>query len=117
MIVALMQWGDRWLAKDGKPPTALVEDGAESVVFVQPDPKRLRYVQKRVAVVKRFGEQAYVRSRLTDKQKSAGLEPLTPGEWLLTGGAVELKAALEDVQAREKAKPAGENKDGDKKDR
>jgi DNA-binding HxlR family transcriptional regulator len=26
VVVALMQWGDRWLAQDGKPPTALVED-------------------------------------------------------------------------------------------
>lgn len=26
VIVALMQWGDRWLAVDGKPPTMLVED-------------------------------------------------------------------------------------------
>ena len=26
VIVALMQWGDRWLARDGKPPITLVED-------------------------------------------------------------------------------------------
>jgi DNA-binding HxlR family transcriptional regulator len=26
VIVSLMQWGDRWLARDCKPPTALVED-------------------------------------------------------------------------------------------
>jgi DNA-binding HxlR family transcriptional regulator len=26
VIVALMQWGDRWLCPGGKPPTALVED-------------------------------------------------------------------------------------------
>lgn len=26
VVVALMQWGDRWLATDGCPPTALVED-------------------------------------------------------------------------------------------
>ncbi len=26
VVVALMQWGDRWLAPDDKPPTALVED-------------------------------------------------------------------------------------------
>jgi DNA-binding HxlR family transcriptional regulator len=26
VLVALMQWGDRWAAKDGKPPTALVDD-------------------------------------------------------------------------------------------
>jgi DNA-binding HxlR family transcriptional regulator len=26
VLVALMQWGDRWLVPNGKPPTALVED-------------------------------------------------------------------------------------------
>jgi DNA-binding HxlR family transcriptional regulator len=26
VIVALMQWGDRWLAKNGRPPTMIVED-------------------------------------------------------------------------------------------
>lgn len=26
VIVALMQWGDRWLAKNGRPPTLVVED-------------------------------------------------------------------------------------------
>lgn len=26
VVVALMQWGDRWCARNGKPPTALVED-------------------------------------------------------------------------------------------
>lgn len=26
VLVALMQWGDRWLAPDGKPPVALVDD-------------------------------------------------------------------------------------------
>src|SRR6185312_16270649 len=26
VITALMQWGDRWLAKNHKPPTSLVED-------------------------------------------------------------------------------------------
>jgi DNA-binding HxlR family transcriptional regulator len=26
VVVALMQWGDRWLAPNGKPPTTLVDD-------------------------------------------------------------------------------------------
>jgi DNA-binding HxlR family transcriptional regulator len=32
VIVALMQWGDRWLARDGKPPTALVEDATGAAI-------------------------------------------------------------------------------------
>ncbi len=84
------------------PATALVEDGTDSVVFVQPDPKKLMYVMKRVFVVQRFNGQAYVLSKLTDKQKQAGLKELTPGEWLVASAVVELKAALEEVQARQR---------------
>jgi DNA-binding HxlR family transcriptional regulator len=32
VVVALMQWGDRWLARDGKPPTALVEDSTGAAI-------------------------------------------------------------------------------------
>jgi len=32
VVVALMQWGDRWLAPDGKPPTALVEDATGAAI-------------------------------------------------------------------------------------
>ncbi len=32
VLVALMQWGDRWLAKDGKPPVKLVEDETDRPV-------------------------------------------------------------------------------------
>jgi DNA-binding HxlR family transcriptional regulator len=32
VLVALMQWGDRWLARDGKPPIALVEDATGAPV-------------------------------------------------------------------------------------
>jgi DNA-binding HxlR family transcriptional regulator len=30
VLVALMQWGDRWLAPNGKPPTRLVDDASGS---------------------------------------------------------------------------------------
>jgi cobalt-zinc-cadmium efflux system membrane fusion protein len=86
------------------PATALVEDGDDSVVFVQPDPKKLVYVMKRVFVVQRFNGQAYVLSKLTDKQKKAGLMELHPGEWLVASAVVQLKAGLEEVQARARQK-------------
>ena len=82
------------------PASALVEDGADSVVFVQPDPKKLVYVMKRVVVVQRFNGQAYVRSVLDPKQKQMGLKELSPGEWVVASAVVELKAALEEVQAQ-----------------
>jgi cobalt-zinc-cadmium efflux system membrane fusion protein len=86
------------------PATALVEDGDDSVVFVQPDPNKLVYVMKRVFVVQRFNGQAYVLSKLNDKQKKAGLKELAPGEWVVASAVVELKAALEEVQARARQK-------------
>jgi cobalt-zinc-cadmium efflux system membrane fusion protein len=106
------------------PASALVEDGADSVVFVQPDPDKLVYEMRRVAVVQRFNvhplpemkeaaawskaaqpeQWAYVRSVLDDKQKKAGLRELKPGERILASAVVELKAALEEVQARDRSK-------------
>lgn len=32
VLVALMQWGDRWLARDGKPPVELVEDATGEAI-------------------------------------------------------------------------------------
>jgi cobalt-zinc-cadmium efflux system membrane fusion protein len=99
------------------PAQALVEDGETSVLFVQVDPNKHEYVMKQVAVIERFngGEGngkpaggtrlwAYVRSKLDKKQKDAGLQELKPGEMVVVGGAIELKAALEEVQARARRK-------------
>src|SRR5262249_46816355 len=43
---------------------------------------------------------AYIRSTLTARERQAGLKPLPPGDRVVCSGAVELKAALEEVQAR-----------------
>src|SRR5262249_30468012 len=97
------------------PASALVEDGADSVVFVKPDPrKKDLYLMKRVVVVQRFtGEngggrigreeknnQAYILQSPSAEQRRKGLQGLDPGERVVVEGAVELKAALEEVQAR-----------------
>jgi cobalt-zinc-cadmium efflux system membrane fusion protein len=101
------------------PATALVEDGETSVVFVLKDAARRVYAMKQVKVVERFngpeplpgqehnGERrqfAYIRSKLTRKEKDAGLQALKPGELVVPDGAIELKAALEEVQARARRK-------------
>jgi cobalt-zinc-cadmium efflux system membrane fusion protein len=84
------------------PVSALVEDGSESVLFVQPEANRHRYVLKRVVVTQRFQEHAYVRSRLGEAEKKAGLSELRPGERVVPGAAVALKAALEEAQSKAK---------------
>ncbi len=96
------------------PIGALVEDGKDSIVFVQTDPKEPIYTMRRVEVTNRFDRTAYVRSvpLANEKARAAGeggeaplpVEPLREGERVLTAGALELKAALEN-KLSENAKP------------
>jgi cobalt-zinc-cadmium efflux system membrane fusion protein len=84
------------------PTSALVEDGRDSIVFVQPDAGKRIYVMRRVAVTNRFSDVVYVKSVLTDAEKREGLQELTPGERVVTQSALEMKAAVEDFQAKAK---------------
>lgn len=85
------------------PASAVVEDGADSIVFVQADPSKPRYEMRRVVVAMRLRDVIYVRSELTDEQRKKGLQTVRPGEFVVTDGVLELKAALEDLQAKAKA--------------
>jgi cobalt-zinc-cadmium efflux system membrane fusion protein len=84
------------------PTTALVEDGRESIVFVQRDPTQSGYTLRRVAVARRQPDRVWLRDNLTPEEKKNGLQEVRPGETVVTAGAVELKAALEDLQAAKK---------------
>jgi cobalt-zinc-cadmium efflux system membrane fusion protein len=88
------------------PMSALVEDGREGVVFIQPDPAKPYYRQERVNVARREHEVVFL-SKIAKSDDSTGRitgnEALKPGQtWVVTSGAVELKAALEDLQSRAK---------------
>jgi cobalt-zinc-cadmium efflux system membrane fusion protein len=85
------------------PTSALVEDGDESVVFVQPDPDQPRYSLRRVLVAERMGHLAYVRTNLTESEKKRGFQELQVKELVVTQRALELKAGLEDLQEKAKA--------------
>ena len=76
------------------PIGALVEDGKDSIVFVQADPQEPVYTLRRVEVTNRFDATAYVRS-VPSSNKDDEREPLKPGERVATAGVLELKAALE----------------------
>jgi cobalt-zinc-cadmium efflux system membrane fusion protein len=92
------------------PLTALAEDGRQSFVFVQPDPAKPNYTMRRVLVTRRFKETAYARSRLTPQESRlpseeaaqglAPVQPLLPGERILSSGVLELRSALEDKLSR-----------------
>jgi cobalt-zinc-cadmium efflux system membrane fusion protein len=72
------------------PASALVEDGRESIVFVQPNPAKPVYVQRRVVVVRRGHDTVHV------------YFTVKPGERVVTAGALDLKAALDDLKAEQK---------------
>ena len=71
------------------PTDALVEDGRESIVFVQPDPGQSRFVRRRVAVTRRFHDVVYLRDQ--------GDQGVRPGMRVVTGGALFLRDALADL--------------------
>src|SRR5262249_30884269 len=70
------------------PIAALVEDGQESVVFVQPDPGEYRYVMRHVSVLRRTRTTAYLRSQ--------GQNALDPKQRVVVSGALILWSALKE---------------------
>ena len=85
--------------------SALVDDGREAIVFVQPDPGQHEYVLRRVSVMRRQRDWVYVRSKLPDNPEPSKPgdddakepSPLKPGDHVISG-AVLMKAALENQQ-------------------
>jgi cobalt-zinc-cadmium efflux system membrane fusion protein len=94
------------------PDDALVDDGRQSLVFVQPDPAKHQFSMRRVQVTHRFADSVFVRKtpipkeeQLTALEAEEGLlpkEPLRPGERVLTAGSVELKRVVIDLESRPK---------------
>jgi cobalt-zinc-cadmium efflux system membrane fusion protein len=92
------------------PTGAIVDDGRQCVVFVQPDPAKPQFTLRRVEVTHRFDQSVFVRTRLpkgtpelTPQEKEQGLlprEPLREGERVLTTGVLELKKELEDRESK-----------------
>ncbi len=100
------------------PMNALVDDGKQSLVFVQTDPTKPQYTMRRVQITHRFDKTAFVRStpipkneQLTAKEEEEGLlpkEPLLPGDRVLPTGALELKLALLTLESQSKKEPKEE---------
>jgi cobalt-zinc-cadmium efflux system membrane fusion protein len=91
------------------PVSAIVDDGKQCVVFVQPDPSKPVYTLRRVQVTHRFEKTVFVRSRPFDRgeditpEEEEGLlprQPLRKGERVLTTGVLELKKELEDRESK-----------------
>jgi cobalt-zinc-cadmium efflux system membrane fusion protein len=101
------------------PTAALNEVHGQSLVFVQARGSSgglPRYTLRRVQVVHRFADVVQVRSELNltarereklrqeVRQGKLPLEPLKPGEWVVTGGVVELTDAVDNLKTET---PAG----------
>jgi cobalt-zinc-cadmium efflux system membrane fusion protein len=96
------------------PVSAVVDDGKQSVVFVQADKgKPDQFTSRRVQVTQRFERTVYVRSKpfapqeaRTPEEEGEGLpprQPLAEGERVLVAGVLELKARLEDLESNAEA--------------
>jgi cobalt-zinc-cadmium efflux system membrane fusion protein len=98
------------------PTDAIVEDGLQSVVFVQSDPSKHQFTMRRVQVTHRFESSVFVRKtpipkeeQLTAIEAEEGLlpkEPVLPGERVLSAGVVELKRVVVDLESRRQEQPA-----------
>ena len=86
------------------PAAAVVEDGQESVLFVETDPQQSHYRLRHVAVVRRMPKEVYVRAEVTPEQSARGLQPVRPGERVVAGSAIQLRAALDDLLAAAKTR-------------
>ncbi len=80
------------------PTRALVEDGTESVVFVQESPDEFRFQMRRVAVARRYADVVYIRSHLTEEEKLTGVQELHEGERVAASETVQLRASLRQQQ-------------------
>jgi hypothetical protein len=65
----------------------------------QPDAKQDIYEQRQLAVVRRGQDVVHIRARLSPEQERERLQTVRPGERVVTGGAVELKALFDDLKA------------------
>jgi cobalt-zinc-cadmium efflux system membrane fusion protein len=78
------------------PTSALVEDGQESVVFVQAKPAEPEYRLCPVKVLSRDRDRVIVAAPAGAAADAASLKP---GAWVVTSGAVELRTLLESLAA------------------
>lgn len=80
------------------PTRALVQDGTESVVFVQENPDEYRFQPRKVSVARKYYDIVHVRSHLTDEQKATGARELNVGERVAASETVQLLAAFRQRQ-------------------
>jgi cobalt-zinc-cadmium efflux system membrane fusion protein len=100
------------------PSSAVVDDGRQCIVFIQPKEGSHTFTMRRVDVTQRFENTVFVRrtkiakeDQLTASEAEEGLlpkQPLESGALVLTAGVLELKATLIDLESQPENKPKAE---------
>ncbi len=81
------------------PESAVVEGPQYGTVFIAADAGSSRVTRRRVAVAGRGEKVVYVRCTPCAEDMAQGCCRLTPGEWVVTSGTIELDGALENALA------------------
>jgi cobalt-zinc-cadmium efflux system membrane fusion protein len=84
------------------PAAALVEQGSQKIVFVQPDEKKCHYTRCLISMTRRSGTTIYVRTQVDAEETHRGLQPLAIGERVVSSGAVPLLKTLGDLESASK---------------
>jgi cobalt-zinc-cadmium efflux system membrane fusion protein len=91
------------------PTSALVENGEESIVFVQPDADQPQFSMRNVLVTRRRQDVVYVRSELNESERRGPqgqtLAPLRPGELVVSRGANELRQTFDNLHDKAGSHP------------
>jgi cobalt-zinc-cadmium efflux system membrane fusion protein len=98
------------------PVNAVIDDGQQSIVFVQTAATKQHYTMRRVELTNRFDKTVFVRSKpfakgeeITPEESEMGMlpkQPLLPNERVLQSGVGELKSALLDRESQPQKKDA-----------
>jgi cobalt-zinc-cadmium efflux system membrane fusion protein len=84
------------------PASAVVEDGRQSIIFVQPNPEEACYSMRQVSVAWRGQNEVYLRSRIGAEDAARGQQAVRPGEQVVAAAVIQLRSALEDLTASQK---------------
>jgi cobalt-zinc-cadmium efflux system membrane fusion protein len=81
------------------PTSALLEEGGVASVFVETDAGEHQFTRRKVVVTRRGQDLVFIRSEPTSPESRAGMEPLRPGERVVTSGAQLLNSELDSLRS------------------
>ena len=86
------------------PESALIQEGTRAIVFVASGESPRMVTRRNVALVGRGPDVVYIHAQPTAEEQQAGCRALSPGEWVVASGTIELNGALADALATRPAR-------------